>query len=95
MIKLANNLVQVGRATACLPDPVRLLTKYRMISPTVPTSTENLVPGTIHWSSKVQVRGTEEEAIRLGSRPGARSRNRERRPIYILDKLVDGRFLVL
>jgi hypothetical protein len=66
-----------------------------MIEAVVKSTPINLLPGTFHWSSKVQVRGTEAEIKRLGGNPRARPRNRERRPIYIVDLLRDGRLLVL
>jgi hypothetical protein len=69
--------------------------RLQMITPTVASDPSNLLPGTLHWSSKVQVRGTADEISRLGGKVGSRARNRERRPIYILDKLRDDRFLVL
>lgn len=55
----------------------------------------NLVPGTFHWSGKVQIRGTDSEMERLGGKTLSRTRNRERRPIYIQGVLRDGRLLVL
>jgi RNA-splicing ligase RtcB len=61
----------------------------------IATTPENLIPGTIHWSSKVQVKGTEGEMTRLGATTHGRGRNRERRPIYILRKMALDTLLVM
>jgi hypothetical protein len=66
-----------------------------MLQCTVSSCLANLLPGTIHWSSKAQVKGTSQELRRLGNKPTGRTRNRERRPIYILATLRNGSYLVL
>ncbi|KAI5777852.1 hypothetical protein EDC01DRAFT_635290 [Geopyxis carbonaria] len=67
----------------------------KMKTPAQPSSRENLVRGTLHWSPKCQITGTGPEVARLGARPDARGRNREIRPILILRELEDDSLLVL
>lgn len=61
----------------------------------MPTTRANLIARSIHWSSRVQVHGNDEEMKHLGGSPMSRVRNRERRPIYIHRVLDDGRVLAM